>query len=518
MKAVIYNRFWHSMGGGERHSGMIAEVLSHDGIEVDLLGHSEVDQHELGEHLGLDLSKTTMRIVPDKGDDHIAQLSREYDLFVNSSYMSAVIPKSRHAAYLCFFPTPFDHDLSTWRRRALHTVGPLLQDYREHLAMGWGTGWYPPEGGRRRQWTWTNGDGIIRVEPSRQPRTIQFDLGRPGATEAASVKVRDADGGLLATIDVQPEFVRHTLAVPASTEGRELHFESGTFVPGPDDSRTLGVAVSRMRLAGQTVGPRALLAGRFPWLLRDPHGAAFLAGYDTVLANSEYTRGWIQRFWQVDADVLYPPIQVERMRPEPEREPVILSVGRFFAPGLGHSKRQLEMVEMFGAMVRAGKLDGWRMRLLGGCEESQLPYLEKVRAAGANLPVEIITNAPRVVVEESMSSSSIFWSATGYGDDAERAPWAAEHFGMTTAEAMAGGCVPVVIDKAGQQEIVRPGVDGFRWSTPAQLTEQTLRVANDAALRSRLSAAAVLRAQQYSDEAFALRWRDIAAQRGLLDG
>ena len=89
---------------------------------------------------------------------------------------------------------------------------------------------------------------------------------------------------------------------------------------------------------------------------------------------------------------------------------------------------------------------------------------------------------------------------------------------MTTAEAMAGGCVPVVIDKAGQQEIVRPGVDGFRWSTPAQLTEQTLRVANDATLRATLSAAAVLRAQQYSDEAFALRWRDIAAQRGLLDG
>ena len=48
---------------------------------------------------------------------------------------------------------------------------------------------------------------------------------------------------------------------------------------------------------------------------------------------------------------------------------------------------------------------------------------------------------------------------------------------MTTAEAMAGGCVPVVIDRAGQQEIVREGVDGFRWSTPAELIDKTLLVA-----------------------------------------
>ncbi len=68
-----------------------------------------------------------------------------------------------------------------------------------------------------------------------------------------------------------------------------------------------------------------------------------------------------------------------------------------------------------------------------------------------------------------MSTASIFWSATGLGEDEERAPWAQEHFGMTTAEAMAGGCVPVVIDRAGQREIVREGVNGFRWSTPAEL-------------------------------------------------
>jgi len=128
--------------------------------------------------------------------------------------------------------------------------------------------------------------------------------------------------------------------------------------------------------------------------------------------------------------------------------------------------------------------------VVGGCEESQLPYLEKVRQAGAGLPVQIHANAPRSLVHELMATSSVFWSATGYGEDEESAPWAQEHFGMTTAEAMAGGCVPVVIDRAGQREIVRDGVDGFRWRTVEQLASRTRQLATDDELRARLSAAA----------------------------
>ena len=131
--------------------------------------------------------------------------------------------------------------------------------------------------------------------------------------------------------------------------------------------------------------------------------------------------------------------------------------------------------------------------------------------------MRIVPNAPRAVVEQAMSTASIFWSATGYGEDEERAPWAHEHFGMTTAEAMAGGCVPVVIDKAGQREIVRDGEHGFRWSSPDELAERTLRVAKDPELRGRLAASAVRRAQEYSDEAFARRWREVVDRRGLLD-
>jgi glycosyltransferase involved in cell wall biosynthesis len=87
---------------------------------------------------------------------------------------------------------------------------------------------------------------------------------------------------------------------------------------------------------------------------------------------------------------------------------------------------------------------------------------------------------------------------------------------MTTAEAMAGGCVPVVIDRAGQREIVRQGVDGFRWSDESELRIRTLQVAHDPDLRARMSESAQQRVRKNSEEAFAHRWKEIAGSYHLL--
>ena len=511
MRAAVYNRFWHSQGGGERHSGMIASVLSQDGVEVDLLGHTEVDKDQLADHLGLDLSRCTLRTVPDRGDLFTAGISAEYDLFVNGSYMSRLAPRATKNAYLCYFPTPFDADLSPWRRVAARRLGKLVRAHTGGVDVG--IGWFPPEGGRRRQWTWTSGAGVLTVPPG-EARTLRFDVGGPGLRAPVPLRVEDTEGRVLLETNATLAFTEHRIAFPELQVGAELHFRSPTFTPGGGDDRTLGVAVSKMRFEGGSYGPRQVLAYRFPWLLRDPTDLSFLRSYDAVMANSDFTRGWISELWQTDADVLFPPIQVQRLTPSPLREKAVITVGRFFSPGLGHAKRQKEMVDFFGRA--AGRLDGWKMYVVGGMEESQRPYVDEVRAAAAGLPVEVIVNAPRSQVEHLLSTASVFWSATGYGENEQKAPWSSEHFGMTTVESMAGGCVPVVIDRAGQKEIVREGIDGFRWSTPEQLVERTLQVAGDDALRSRLAASATARAHDYDEQAFADRWHAIAAGRQLL--
>jgi glycosyltransferase involved in cell wall biosynthesis len=514
MRAAIYNRFWHSMGGGERHSGMIAQILSQSGVEVDLIGHTKVSLDELGDRLALDLSKTTLRVTPDRGEDEVSELSADYDLLVNATYMSRLVSQAAQSVYLCFFPTPFDHDLSAAHRAAVRVLGPRVHAPEGLQGLRYGTGWFPPEGGRLRTWAWSSGDGVLRLD--RGPEVeLAADFGRPGSSEPATVVI-ELDGDELARVDVSAAaFTRQTIRVPESAETRELHFRSETFSPGAGDPRELGIAMSRLSLVGtrRTISNRA--ATRFPWLLRDPADLSFLDSYDLVLANSAYTQGWITKLWRRPSEILFPPIEISGITPRKERRKTILSVGRFFAPGYGHAKRQLEIVEMFGRLVRSGQLDGWKLVVIGGCESTQRPYLERVSAAAAGLPVEIHANASRSLVESHMSTASIFWSATGLGENTEKRPWTNEHFGMTTAEAMAGGCVPVVIDRAGQREIVREGVDGFRWSTGEQWRIRTVQIATDDQLRARLAASAVERVRQFSDDAFAMRWQELAATYNL---
>jgi glycosyltransferase involved in cell wall biosynthesis len=267
-------------------------------------------------------------------------------------------------------------------------------------------------------------------------------------------------------------------------------------------------------MTGHRRNAREWLGEKLPWLLRDPEDLSFLDHYRRVIANSEYTRTWIQRYWRVDSDVLFPPIRVQELRPG-RKQRRILSVGRFFARGMGHSKKQLELVEAFGRMMRRNPLEGWELHLVGGCEPGHLPYLDQIRSAAEGLPVSIHANAPRPLVEDLFASSSIFWHATGLGEDEEREPWVFEHFGMTTVEAMAAGCVPVVIDKAGQREIVRHGVDGYRWSSLDELESYTRSLAGDEGLRKRLAASAVERASAFSEEAFAARWSEISTSLGI---
>ena len=87
MKVAVYNRFLQSMGGGERHSSMLAQVMADDSHEVELVGHKDVGKEMFAE-FGLNLGKVNLRIVPERGEAQVPRLSAEYELFVNASFMS----------------------------------------------------------------------------------------------------------------------------------------------------------------------------------------------------------------------------------------------------------------------------------------------------------------------------------------------------------------------------------------------------------------------------------------------
>jgi glycosyltransferase involved in cell wall biosynthesis len=262
------------------------------------------------------------------------------------------------------------------------------------------------------------------------------------------------------------------------------------------DRRALGVPVIGVHAGG---GWRGGAARALPVLAGHTGVPAHLDTYDRILANSQYTQRWIERLWHRPSGLLHPPVG---MAARGEKAPVILSVGRFFLPGTGHNKKQLEMVTAFRDLVQGGGADGWEYHLVGGCAEEHRPYLDQIRAAASGLPVVLHPDASGAELAALYGRASIFWHAAGLGEDPERYPDRYEHFGITTVEAMSAGAVPVVIDAAGQVEIVEHGANGYRFADLEGLVDHTRRLIADPAWRDVLSVAAERRAHDFSWESF----------------
>jgi glycosyltransferase involved in cell wall biosynthesis len=227
-----------------------------------------------------------------------------------------------------------------------------------------------------------------------------------------------------------------------------------------------------------------------------------LATYDVTVAISEFVRTWVDRLWGVDAEVVYPP--GEDSAPGLDKIPLVLSVGRFTSGG--NMKCQLDMVHAFKALA----LPGWSYASVGaiGPSPEDQAYAGAVRRAAAGLPISIEANLDRAAVRDLYGRAKIFWHAAGFGSS-EAAPEQSEHFGISTVEAMAAGCVPVVMNMGAQPEIVEHGVSGFLWQSLDELCRYTNEIATDTGLWSRMSRAARKRAEQFDRRHYVERFLQV---------
>ena len=83
------------------------------------------------------------------------------------------------------------------------------------------------------------------------------------------------------------------------------------------------------------------------------------------------------------------------------------------------------------------------------------------------------------------------------GVDENKYPGLLEHFGMTTAEAMSYGCVPIVLNKAGYKETVE-GNSGIRFNDKAEAIDSLIKLVNDKKSLSLMSRNSVKRAKRFS--------------------
>ena len=512
MKVGIYNRWLHTMGGGERHMGAIAEALAADPANsVELLTDRLVDLTTLGHRLNLDLSRVSLRLLPTSPVRHnyTVQMnaSFDYDLFINASHLDLFPAFGRKNVALVYFPSQLPQ-VGSQRSVLRRAMGPTA-------AVRLFAGFHGVEqsvGGGLINWTQERAAILLPTSPRDRAEGLVVQLvgtaPRPGG-ESTIVRF-SLNGQPLETEWRVPadNFSVHTLPLPRTIIARSdqalLTLAVDTpFTPSAADQRLLGIALSQINLVRAAGGDylARLLRRRYAgspqvwgWQAQNDMRAV-AASLDQVWANSQFTAQWIARYWGVQAEVLYPPVDVDSFGPGAKVARVI-SVGRFFAGS--HNKKHDVMVQAFRDLCDAG-LRGWEYHLVGnvGDREEDAAYLERVTALAEGYPIYVHCDAPFSDLQALYAGSKLFWHATGYGEDIEASPERFEHFGITTVEAMAAGCVPVVIAAAGQTEIVRQGVDGLLWHDLAELKAMTLGLVADDGLRAKLAVAAVERSQKY---------------------
>lgn len=213
-----------------------------------------------------------------------------------------------------------------------------------------------------------------------------------------------------------------------------------------------------------------------------------------VICNSKFTKRFIDKEYGVNSFVIYPPVDVESFKPL-KKQNIILSVGRFSQ--LLQAKRQDILVSVFKQMVDSG-LKGFRLILAGGSDVGAGEYVENLRKQVKDYRIEIIENPDFKTLNKLYGKAKIFWSASGFGVDEDKEAEKVEHFGISVVEAMAAGCVPIVVRAGGHKEIINDPENGILWSVETALFEKTLELIRDNKKREWLSQNGRRRAKDFS--------------------
>jgi glycosyltransferase involved in cell wall biosynthesis len=163
-----------------------------------------------------------------------------------------------------------------------------------------------------------------------------------------------------------------------------------------------------------------------------------------VLTNSEYTRNAIFDAFNIDAEILYPPVDVDTFQRiasrSNHREDLILVISRI-APD-----KQIENALEVASLVRRRSV-GKGMIIAGNLHQYDYQYYQQLKKMIVDYDlsdyVSLQTNVSFSQLVQLMQSAKVYFH-----------PRLDEHFGISIVEAMASQLVPVVSDFGGHTEFV----------------------------------------------------------------
>ncbi|MDP3988174.1 MAG: glycosyltransferase [Candidatus Levybacteria bacterium] len=223
-----------------------------------------------------------------------------------------------------------------------------------------------------------------------------------------------------------------------------------------------------------------------------------------IICYSDFVKKFLDKTFSINSVVLPPAINIPTSRKS--KENIILTVGRYTRAQ--NAKKQEFLIETFKKMCDGG-LSDWEFIVAGSVLPKDEDYVRLIKEKAKGYPIEVLENVPFEKLFDLYKTSKIYWHATGFGDDLKKHPERAEHFGISTVEAMASGAVPIVINAGGQKEIVQESENGFLWDSREELMKKTKELIKDIKLWNKLSTEAVKRAKYYNHEKFCERINEL---------
>lgn len=157
---------------------------------------------------------------------------------------------------------------------------------------------------------------------------------------------------------------------------------------------------------------------------------------DEYIANSKTVRNRIMKYYRKNSDIIYPPVDVSRFKPQKKKENFFLIVSTITP----YKKIDLA-VQLFNKI-------GKELVIIG--EGPQKAYLQSI--AGSNISF--------LGFKSDKETTEYFQNARGFIFPGE------EDFGITPVEAMAAGTPVLAYGKGGVTETVIPGVTGEFFTQP----------------------------------------------------
>lgn len=227
-----------------------------------------------------------------------------------------------------------------------------------------------------------------------------------------------------------------------------------------------------------------------------------LASYDDIVCYSEFVAQEVRlRLAVLDPVVIAPPVDLPSAVDPSLKERRIIAVGRFFPASDANNKKHDVLIEAWRALDADPVAEGWELHMVGGMhsDRASRAHVDQLRERARGTAVHFHPNASVDELADLYRRATLFWHAAGFGETLTERH---EHFGITTVEAMAHGCVPVVVRLGGQLEIVQDGVNGRLWGSVAELVAITRELMADPAGVAALRGAAVLRSARFGKTSF----------------